>query len=108
MPPFTRSTRRLSEHARLLQHVRGIQERCDRALPWEPDTVGLPESDSDNALARINNVAFYARARDDVATLASICAHLLRLHHPDGSEHCASCHLPWPCPTFDEMTDLLK
>lgn len=107
MPPFIRSTRRLSEHARLLQHVRSIQERCDRALPWEPDTVGLPESDSESALARINDVAFYAHARDEVSTLARICAHLLQLHHPDEGEYCANCRLPWPCPTFDEMAHLL-
>lgn len=113
MPPFTRpATRRgrLSEHARLLQCVQQILERSDRAVPWDPDTVGLPEAPSDSALARINDVAFYANARNEVSTLASVCADLLHLHSPgDENEHrCRGCRLPWPCPTFGEIARLIS
>ena len=102
-----RSTARLSEHTRLLRCVQGIQERCDRAAPWEPDTVGLPAPTSPSALSRINDVAFYAHARQEVSALAAVCAHLVRLHHPDGEESCASCSHPWPCATFVEIARLL-
>jgi hypothetical protein len=91
--------------------VQGIQERSARAVPWEPDTVGLPDPVSDSALARINDVAFYANARDEVSALAGVCADLLRLHSPDPSGHenpCGGCRLPWPCPTFDELSRLLR
>ncbi len=112
MPPFTRpATRRVhdSEHARLLQCVQGILERSDRAVPWEPDTVGLPDARSDSALARINDVAFYANARNEVSALAGLCLDLLGLHSPDDRDepHCQGCRLPWPCPTFGEIARLL-
>ncbi|MFE3459713.1 hypothetical protein ACFXKD_19400 [Nocardiopsis aegyptia] len=120
MPPFTRQAPRTSlrgrhsEHARLLRCVQGIQERSARAVPWEPDTVGLPEPASDSALARINDVAFYANAREEVSALAGVCADLLRLHSPDTEEDggaeqvCHGCRQPWPCPTFDELARLLR
>lgn len=122
MPPFTRQAPRTSlrdrhsEHARLLRCVQGIQERSARAVPWEPDTVGLPEPASDSALARINDVAFYANAREEVSTLAAVCAELLRLHSPDtgggggggGEQVCDGCRRPWPCPTFGELSRLLR
>ncbi len=113
MPPFTRpATRRgrPSEHARLLQCVQEIMERSDRAVPWEPDTVGLPDARSDSALARINDVAFYANARNEVSALAGVCVDLLRLHNPDEEdEHsCRGCRLPWPCPTFGEISRLVS
>ena len=113
MPPFTRpATRRgrPSEHARLLQCVQEILERSDRAVPWEPDTVGLPDARSDSALARINDVAFYANARNEVSALASVCVDLLHLHNPDDEdEHrCRGCRLPWPCPTFGEISRLVS
>ncbi|MGW5878921.1 hypothetical protein ACWFMI_20470 [Nocardiopsis terrae] len=119
MPPFTRpATRRgrhLSDHARLLQCVQQILERSAQAVPWEPETVGLPDARPGGALARINDVAFYANARDEVATLAGVCVDLLLLHSPDGSEQpdrtsgrsCRSCRLTWPCPTFGEISRLL-
>ena len=115
MPPFTRSASRrghLSEHARLLQCVQGIQERSVRAVPWEPETVGIPDAASDSALARINDVAFYANARDEVSALAGVCVDLLRLHSPDDGdgpdERCRGCLLAWPCPTFGELSRLLS
>ncbi|WP_026118144.1 hypothetical protein [Nocardiopsis salina] len=108
MPSSARSTAQLSEHTRLLRCVQGIQERCSRAAPWEPDTVGLPDPTSPSALSRINDVAFYAHARDEVSALAAVCAHLVRLHHPDREEHCASCSGPWPCATFTEIARLLS
>ncbi|MBR8745014.1 hypothetical protein [Nocardiopsis sp. MG754419] len=113
MSPFTRPASRRgrpSEHARLLQCVQGILDRSDRAVPWEPDTVGLPEAHSDSALARINDVAFYANARNEVSTLARVCVDLLLLHSPeehDGSR-CVSCRLTWPCATFGEISRLLS
>ncbi|AFR05902.1 MULTISPECIES: hypothetical protein [Nocardiopsis] len=113
MSPFTRPAGRrgrLSEHARLLECVQGILERSDRAVPWEPDTVGLPDARSDSALARINDVAFYANARDEVAALAGVCVDLLRLHGPaeNDEDRCRNCHLDWPCPTFGEISRLLR
>jgi hypothetical protein len=115
MSPFTTPAPRrggLSEHARLLRCVQGIQERSVRAVPWEPDTVGLPDAGSDSALARINDVAFYANARDEVAALAGVCADLLRLHRPEEREgsdghRCGGCRQTWPCPTFAELARLL-
>lgn len=113
MPPFTRpATRRgyLSEHAVLLQCVQQILERSDRAAPWEPDTVGLPDARSDSALARINDVAFYANARNEVSALAGVCVDLLRLHSPaeEDEHHCRGCRLDWPCPTFGEISRLIS
>lgn len=112
MPPFTRpATRRgnLSEHARLLQCVQEILERSDRAVPWEPDTVGLPDARSDSALARINDVAFYANARNEVSALAGVCLDLLLLHDPAAGDErrCQGCGRAWPCPTFGEIARLL-
>lgn len=112
MPPFTSPANRRgrpSEHARLLQCVQEILERSDRAVPWDPDTVGLPDAHSDSALARINDVAFYANAREEVTNLAGVCAHLLLLHSPDGDDgsRCQGCRLPWPCPSFGEISRLL-
>lgn len=114
MPPFTRPASGrapLSEHARLLQCLLGIQDRSARAVPWEPDTIGVPAADSSSALSRINDVAFYANARDEVSTLAGVCVELLRLHSPTGGDglgghHCQGCQLPWPCPTYAELCRL--
>ncbi|WP_116244784.1 hypothetical protein [Nocardiopsis sp. FIRDI 009] len=117
MSPFTTPAPRggiTSEHARLLRCVQGIRERSARAVPWEPDTVGLPPADdSDSALARINDVAFYANARDEVTALAGVCVDLLFLHRPDegtedGGHRCLGCDMPWPCLTFGELTRLLR
>ncbi|WP_026122646.1 hypothetical protein [Nocardiopsis halotolerans] len=115
MPPFTRPVSgrdHLSEHARLLRCVLGIRERSARAVPWEPDTVGVPTAGSSSALARINDVAFYANARDEVSALAGVCVDLLHLHAPadgddHGGPHCRGCRLAWPCPTFTELCRLL-
>jgi hypothetical protein len=112
MSPFTRPASgrgHLSEHARLLQCVLGIRERSARAVPWEPDTVGIPPSGPSNALARINDVAFYANARDEVSALAGICVDLLHLHAPEDGDgvRCRGCRLAWPCPTFAELCRLL-
>lgn len=111
MPPFTSPASRRgrpSEHTRLLQCAQGILERSDRATPWEPDTVGLPDTHSDSALARINDVAFYANARNEVSALARICVSLLLLHTPEevNGKRCQSCRLEWPCPTFEEISRL--
>ncbi|MDE3721256.1 MULTISPECIES: hypothetical protein [Nocardiopsis] len=107
--PFTRPTQGTAiEHAKLLRCVEGIRERSARAVPWEPDTVGIPPGGSDSALARINDVAFYANARNEVSTLAGVCAELLRLHHPqDEGGACGGCRQIWPCPTFEEISRLL-
>lgn len=111
MPPFTRPERGLlADHARLLRCVQGIQDRSARAVPWEPDTVGLPRPRSNSALARINDVAFYANARNEVTALADVCAQLLRLHRPEeerGEELCTGCRQTWPCPSFEEISRLL-
>lgn len=108
--PFTRPTKgSATEHASLLRCVENIRERSARAVPWEPDTVGIPRGGSESPLSRINDVAFYANARNDVAALAGVCAELLRLHHPgdDGTGTCAGCGPVWPCPTFEEISRLL-
>ncbi|WP_159940845.1 MULTISPECIES: hypothetical protein [unclassified Nocardiopsis] len=115
MPPFTRPASERghpSEHARLLRCVLGIRERSARAVPWEPDTVGIPADRSSSALSRINDVAFYATAREEVSALAGVCVDLLHLHAPDeGDEHgehrCEGCRQSWPCPTFAELCRLL-
>ena len=106
--PFTGPTKRsAAEHASLLRCVESIRERSARAVPWEPDTVGIPQGGSVSPLSRINDVAFYANARNDVAALAQVCTELLRLHHPDdGTGVCAGCALSWPCPTFEEISRL--
>ncbi|MEU1901013.1 hypothetical protein [Nocardiopsis dassonvillei] len=114
MSPFTRPASgrgHPSEHARVLQCVLGIRERSARAVPWEPDTVGIPASGRSSALARINDVAFYANAREEVSALAGICVDLLHLHAPDDGDEdgdrCRGCRLAWPCPTFAELCRLL-
>ncbi|MFD6952501.1 hypothetical protein A6A08_11960 [Nocardiopsis sp. TSRI0078] len=114
MPPFTRPASGrgpLFEHARLLQCVLCIRERSTRAAPWEPDTVGIPAARSPSALARINDVAFYANAREEVSSLADVCVDLLHLHAPDAGEHgecrCRGCLLTWPCPTFARIRRLI-
>ncbi|NYH51563.1 MULTISPECIES: hypothetical protein [Nocardiopsis] len=114
MPPFTRSASgrgHLSEHARLLQYVLCVRERSTRAVPWEPHTVGVPAPRSSSALARINDVAFYANAREEVSALAGVCVDLLYLHTPvtgeHGECHCGGCLLAWPCPTFARLCRLL-
>lgn len=112
MPPFTTPvSNQLSDHAKLLRCVQGIRERSVKAVPWEPDTVGIPEAACDSALARINDLAFYAHARDDVTTLAGVCVDLLGLHRPAGGaqelQHCQGCGLAWPCPTFGALLGLL-
>lgn len=107
--PFTRPTKgSATEHAKLLRCLEGIQERSARAVPWEPDTVGIPRGGSESPLSRINDVAFYANARNEVAALAAVCAELLRLHHPGDGEGapCAGCGRDWPCPTFEEISRL--
>ncbi|MFV2198687.1 hypothetical protein [Nocardiopsis sp. LOL_012] len=115
MASFTTPTPRggaPSEHARLLRCVQGIRDRSTRAVPWEPDTVGLPKARSSSALSRINDVAFYANAREEVTALAGVCLDLLLLHRPgegdtpDG-DGCLGCCLSWPCPTFGEISRLL-
>ncbi|MCK9870466.1 hypothetical protein MRI28_12590 [Nocardiopsis dassonvillei] len=94
----------------MLQCVLGIRERSARAVPWEPDTVGIPSSGRSNALARINDVAFYANAREEVSALAGVCVDLLHLHAPDDEDgdRCRGCRLAWPCPTFGELCRLLS
>ncbi|WP_150238874.1 hypothetical protein [Nocardiopsis quinghaiensis] len=114
MPPFTRPASgrgHLSEHARLLQYVLCVRERSARAAPWEPGTVGVPATGPSSALVRINDVAFYANAREEVSALAGACVDLLHLHAPDTGEpgacHCRGCLLAWPCPTFARLRRLL-
>ncbi|WDZ89701.1 hypothetical protein PV789_22680 [Nocardiopsis sp. HUAS JQ3] len=94
----------------MLQCVLGIRERSARAVPWEPDTVGIPSSGRSSALSRINDVAFYANAREEVSALAGICVDLLHLHAPDDEDgdRCRGCRLAWPCPTFGELCRLLS
>lgn len=115
MSPFTGPASgkgHLSEHARLLRCVLSIRERSARAVPWDPDTVGIPAAKSPSGLARINDVAFYANAREEVSALAGVCVDLLRLHIPGegeehGAHHCEGCRQAWPCPTFTELCRLL-
>ncbi|MFC3999449.1 hypothetical protein ACFOVU_26290 [Nocardiopsis sediminis] len=115
---FASSMGRLDDHQRLRLYVEGIRDRADKAVPWAPDTVGIPPQAGENALLRINDVAFYANARDEVTALADFCLSLLDLHHPrdcggvssaeaPAALRCHSCMLRWPCPSVRELARLL-
>ncbi|WP_046468124.1 hypothetical protein [Allosalinactinospora lopnorensis] len=106
------------EYERLRLRAEGIRERATKAVPWAPETVGLPPQAVENALLRINDVAFYANARQESITFAELCLNLLTLHRPrDGGgltsgnappvQRCSCCMLRWPCPTVREMTSAL-
>lgn len=106
------------DYERLRLFVEGVRERADLAAAWEPDTVGVPEHHGGDALLRINDVAFYANARTEVATFTEVCLKLLGLHRPrDGGgissdpahlpQRCRCCMSQWPCPTIQEMRRLL-
>lgn len=108
----------LHGHERLRLFVEGVRERAAKAVPWEPDTVGIPAQPTDDALLRINDVAFYANARNEVAVFADLCLNLITLHRPrdgggisssdtPGVHRCNCCMLRWPCPTISEISALL-
>ncbi|CAM4375276.1 hypothetical protein GCM10009799_40110 [Nocardiopsis rhodophaea] len=108
----------LDDHERLRLYIEGVRERAVKAVPWGPDTVGIPRQASESALLRINDVAFYANARQEVTRFAELCLSLLQLHHPrDGgglssgaappTQRCNCCMLRWPCPTLRDMVRLL-
>lgn len=110
-------TRRLSDHERLKLCIESIRDRSAQAVPWGPETVGIPPRAAQNALVQISSVAFYANAREEVAAFAEVCLNLLELHRPreagalDGAgatvHRCRSCMLRWPCPTFRGLSRLL-
>ncbi|GAB3500666.1 hypothetical protein [Nocardiopsis coralliicola] len=115
---FASADDQLDVHERLRIYAEGVRERADRALPWGPDTVGIPRQSGDSGLLRINDVAFYANARTEVGALARLCLSLLALHRPrDGggissapspaARRCGCCMARWPCPTIQAMGDLL-
>ncbi|MDA8371737.1 MAG: hypothetical protein M0026_17985 [Nocardiopsaceae bacterium] len=111
---FASPAGQLDDHERLRLHVEGVRERAAKAVPWGPDTVGIPPQEAENALLRINDVAFYANARDEVIAFADLCLHLLDMHRPHNSDgpadsrvaKCRCCMLSWPCPTIREMARL--
>ncbi|TDQ52149.1 hypothetical protein EV190_108131 [Actinorugispora endophytica] len=116
---FASTPGQLDEHERLRMYVEGVLERADRAVPWGPETVGVPASAGGSALMRLNDVAFYANARQEVSAFAALCLNLLALHRPRDAggvssgpacalRRCNCCMLRWPCPTVQEMTGLLK
>ncbi|RNL80655.1 hypothetical protein [Halostreptopolyspora alba] len=116
---YASSTGQCDEHERLTLHAEGIRERATKAMPWGPETVGLPPQVVENALLRINDVAFYANARQESIAFAELCLSLLELHHPrDGGgvtsgdappiQRCNCCMLRWPCPTIREMSRTLS
>ncbi|MBB6172922.1 hypothetical protein HNR23_002982 [Nocardiopsis mwathae] len=115
---FASAAGQLDDHERLRLYVEGVRERAAKAVPWGPDTVGIPRQVGDSPLLRINDVAFYANAREEVAGFAELCLGLLTLHQPrDGggltsgntapAQRCKCCMLRWPCPTLREMARLL-
>ncbi|GAA3764968.1 hypothetical protein HDA32_001245 [Spinactinospora alkalitolerans] len=110
---------RLDDHERLRLYIEGVRERAAKAVSWGPETVGIPAQPAENALLRINDVAFYANARSEIIAFADTCLNLLSLHRPrDGggvssgpapmTQRCRCCMLRWPCPTVTEMAGLLK
>ncbi|MBB4933470.1 hypothetical protein F4561_004290 [Lipingzhangella halophila] len=116
---YASSTGQNDEHERLRLHAEGIRERAAKAVPWGPETVGLPPQISESALLRINDVAFYANARQESIAFADLCLRLLALHHPRDAggltsgaappiQRCNCCMLRWPCPTIREMTGTLS
>ncbi|WP_017623355.1 hypothetical protein [Nocardiopsis chromatogenes] len=115
---FASAEDQLDVHERLRLYIEGVRERADRAVPWGPDTVGVPRQSCDSGLLRINDVAFYANARHEISAFAGLCLNLLSLHRPrDGGgissapapavQRCRCCMLRWPCPTIREMAELL-
>ncbi|WP_067967309.1 hypothetical protein [Nocardiopsis trehalosi] len=115
---FASPTGQLDDHERLRLFIEGVRERAAKAVPWSPDTVGIPPQAGENALLRINDIAFYANARTEVAAFADVCLTLLDLHRPrDGgglssgeapaARRCRCCMLRWPCPSVREMARLL-
>lgn len=112
------SPSRIDDHDRLRLHVEGVCERARQAVPWSPETVGIPAQGHDDGLLRLNDVAFYANARDEVAAFTEVFLALLGLHRPrDGcgvssgptsaARRCTCCMLRWPCPTIREMARLV-
>ncbi|GAA4916344.1 hypothetical protein [Streptomonospora salina] len=115
---FASTAGRLDDHERLRIHVEGIRERAAKAVPWAPDTVGVPTQADGNGLMRVNDIAFYANAREEIASFADLCLALLETHRPrdagalgsagaPGARRCRCCMLRWPCPTVREMGRLL-
>ncbi|QBI55591.1 hypothetical protein [Streptomonospora litoralis] len=111
---FTSAAGGLDEHERLRSHVEGIRERAAKAVPWGPDTVGIPPQAGENALMRVNDIAFYANARQEIVSFADLCLALLDSHRPRDAgaigsgdsapaQRCRCCMLRWPCPTVREM-----
>lgn len=105
------------DHEQLRLFVEGVRERAEEATPWEPHTIGVPNT-TDDALTHATDVAFYANARTEVATFTAVCLKLLALHRPrDGGgissdpnhqpQRCGCCMARWPCPTITEMRQLL-
>ncbi|GAA1760962.1 MULTISPECIES: hypothetical protein [Streptomonospora] len=115
---FASTTGQLDDHERLRIYVEGIRERAAKAVPWGPDTVGLPAQAGENALMRINDIAFYANAREEIISFADFCLALLDSHRPRDAgalssgrvtpaQRCRCCMLRWPCPTVREMARLV-
>ncbi|KIH98297.1 hypothetical protein LP52_14165 [Streptomonospora alba] len=115
---FASTAGQLDDHERLRIYVEGIRERAAKAVPWGPDTVGVPAQSDGNALMRINDIAFYANARQEIASFADLCLALLETHRPRDAgalssdstppvRRCRCCMLRWPCPTVREMGRLL-
>jgi len=115
---FASATGQLDDHERLRLNVEGIRERAAKAVPWGPDTVGIPPQAEDNALMRINDIAFYANARQEIIGFADLCLAMLDSHRPrdagavgsgdaSAAHRCRCCMLRWPCPTVREMARLL-
>lgn len=115
----TSASHRPDEYERLCLYVEGMTDRATQAVPWDPETVGIPDEGHHNALLRVNDLAFYANARNEVSNLAELCRGLLSLHRPrDGGglssdpaglqRRCGCCMLRWPCPTIREMSRLLR
>ncbi|MUL42109.1 hypothetical protein FZ103_13130 [Streptomonospora sp. PA3] len=115
---FTSAAGQLDDRERLRIYIEGIRERAAKAVPWGPDTVGLPPQAAENALLRINDIAFYANARQEIMAFADFCLALLETHGPRDAgalssggappaQRCRCCMLRWPCPTLREMARLL-
>ena len=103
-------------HAMLTERIRYSRARAHETGPLARALMEVTRADPAAAegiltiSARLSSddLSFYAFARNEVSTLASIIESILILHVPEGYEEswqrrplsCRSCRQPWPCRTI--------
>ncbi|GLU46454.1 hypothetical protein [Nocardiopsis ansamitocini] len=116
---YTSETGRLDEHERLRMYLEGVRERAATAVTWRPELIEPFSPSGTEAPTRRTDTSFHASARQEVSALAEFCLTLLDLHRPRDAggissapaaamRRCNCCMLRWPCPTVQEMSQLLK